>query len=133
MLVSVIIPCHNRFELVSLLVSSIPKREDVEVILVDDYSTDDLSQVNLSVFPNHKYIRNDTTNRYAGSARNIGIENSTGEYLFFADSDDLIVSDGLGKCLEILEKEKPDVLFAKATSFFDHNNALGNGHIRNNW
>ena len=119
--------------LLSELISSIPKRDDVEVVLVDDYSTEDLTQIDLSFFPKHKYIRNDTLNRFAGSARNIGIENSSGDYLFFADSDDLILSDGFVKCLELLEKEKPDVLFAKATSFFEYNNFLGDRHIRNNW
>lgn len=132
-MLTIIIPCHNRLELLSQLISSIPKRDDIEVILVDDYSTEDLTQIDLSVFPKHKYIRNDTPNRYAGSARNIGIENSSGEYLFFADSDDSIISEGFVKCLDILEKEKPDVLFAKATSFFDHDNDIGSRHIRSNW
>jgi len=113
--------------------SSTPKRDDIEVILIDDYSAEDLTQIELSFFPNHKYIRNETPNRYAGSARNIGIENSSGEYLFFADSDDLIISEGFVKCLEMLEKEKPDVLFAKAISFQDRDNSLGTRHIRSNW
>lgn len=132
-LISVIIPCHNRLELLIQLLSSLPIRYDVEVILVDDYSTDDLSKIDLSAFPRQKYIRNRTQNRYAGTARNIGIENSTGEYLFFADSDDLIVSDSFLRVVEVLKSETPDVLFAKATSFLDRDNSLGNRHVRSNW
>lgn len=130
---SIIIPCYNRSDLVSQLVRSIPERNDIEVILVDDYSVEDLSRIDLTAFPHHKYIRNDTESRYAGSARNIGIANSSGEYLFFADSDDLIIPDGFVKCLEILKKEKQDVLFAKATSFRDIDGSIGTRHIRANW
>ena len=133
MCVTIVIPSHNRLDLIYDLVKSIPVCQNIEVVLVDDYSTEELTKVDLSAFADHKYIRNDTLNRYAGSARNIGIENSSGEYLFFADSDDLIVSDGFVKCLEMLEKDKPDVLFAKATSFHESDNSLGSRHIRSNW
>jgi glycosyltransferase involved in cell wall biosynthesis len=132
-MISFIIPCHNRLGLLKQLVNSIPIRDDIEVILVDDYSTEDLTKIDLSVFPSHKYIQNRTCNRFAGSARNIGIENSSGEYLFFADSDDLVISDGFVKCLEMLKNEKPDILFAKVTSFYDRDNNLGIRHIRSNW
>lgn len=132
-MISVIIPCHNRLATVCELVASIPKRDDIEVVLVDDYSAEDLTKIDLSEFPSHKYIRNNTSIRYAGSARNIGIENSSGEYLFFADSDDLIVADGFLSCIEILAKEKLDVLFAKAASFSDSNGLSGSRHRRNNW
>lgn len=132
-LVSLICPCHNRFRELSQLLQSIPQRKDIEVILVDDHSEDDLTALDLTKFPNYKYIRNDTSRRYAGSARNLGIEHSNGEYLFFADSDDLIIANGFLKCMENIAKDKPDVLFAKATSFVECNNNLGNRHIKGNW
>lgn len=133
LLVSIIIPCHNRAGMAKELLHSIPARSDIEIILVDDHSTEDLTQINLSSFSQHKYIRNDSYPRYAGAARNLGIENSSGEYLFFADSDDLIISDGFLKCLKRLTEEQPDILFAKTTSFVDKDGSLGTRNIRNNW
>jgi glycosyltransferase involved in cell wall biosynthesis len=132
-LLSIVVPCHNRFFDLVKLVESIPARDDIEVILVDDHSTEDLTRIELSYFSQHKFIRNDSCLRYAGAARNLGIEHSSGEYLFFADSDDLIVADGFLKCLKRLTEEKPDILFSKTTSFVDKDGSLGTRHIRSNW
>jgi glycosyltransferase involved in cell wall biosynthesis len=131
--ISIIIPCYNRSNYLFEMLGTAPKSDDVELILVDDHSTEDLSKVYLSTYPNCKYIRNDSAQRYAGSARNMGIDNSVGEYLFFADSDDLFIVNGFMKCKELLHYDSPDVLFAMSTSFIDTKNTIGYRHIRNNW
>ena len=131
--VSLIIPCHNRLSMLEALIDSIPSVKELEVVVVDDHSTDDLSQISLEKFKYRKFVKNKPELRYAGTARNTGLEQASGEYVFFADSDDLIVADGFINCVEILQKQKPDVLFAKSTSFKDADGTLGERHIRNNW
>lgn len=131
--ISVIIPCYNRYSLLSSLIESIPAELDIEVVVIDDHSSEDLATIPLEQFKNYQFIKNKQHHRYAGSARNAGIECCTGEYVFFADSDDLIVKNGFLACLEILKKHKPDILFAKSDSFRDHDGGLGNRHLRYNW
>jgi glycosyltransferase involved in cell wall biosynthesis len=131
--ISIIIPCHNRLPMLEALIQSIPSIEDLEVIVVDDHSTEDLSQISLEKFKHHKFVKNKRELRYAGTARNTGLEQASGEYVFFADSDDLIVADGFLKCLEMLQDRKPDILFANSTSFKDTDGSPGSRHIRNNW
>jgi glycosyltransferase involved in cell wall biosynthesis len=132
-IISVIIPAHNRISMLKTLVLSIPPVKGLEVILVDDHSTDDLSQISLERFEKYKFIRNESGLRYAGTARNVGVEHASGEYVFFADSDDLIFAKGFLNCLKLLHDLKPDILFAQSSSFKDNDGSLGKRHIRNNW
>lgn len=87
---SFIIPHKNVPELLKKLLDSIPVRDDTEVIVVDDHS--DPSIVDFVNFPglkrrNTKCIFLDES-RGAGYARNVGIDNASGKWLLFADSDD---------------------------------------------
>lgn len=95
MKVSVIIPVYNQEELVIRCLDSIPKRDDVEIIVINDGSTDDTLKVlneYKSKYPNLK-IKSYKNNKGVSYARNKGIETSTGEYLIFIDSDDYIIPD----------------------------------------
>ena len=84
---SIIIPHHNTPDLLQRLIDSIPQREDIEVIVVDDNSDED-KKANISR-PDVKMIFIDKEHtRGAGHARNIGMDAATGKWLLFADSDD---------------------------------------------
>ena len=131
--VSLIIPCHNRVELLFELVESIPRDERIEVIIVDDHSDDELSTVPLDEFFCHQLVQMPDGVRYAGNARNAGIANSAGEYVFFADSDDLVAPEGFIRCLDILIDKRPDILFTQSTSFDHFTGNIGDRHVRNNW
>ena len=130
---SIIIPYHERTELLKELIQSIPKANGLEVIVVDDHSSENFSEDCLEKFESYKFIKNKPELRYAGTARNVGIENVSGEYVFFADSDDLIIQDGFLKCLKILHVKRPDILFAKSSSFKDKDGSPGKRHVRSNW
>ena len=87
---SVIIPHHNTPELLVRCVNSIPKRDDVEIIIVDDNSSPDVVNPNFfhSIEKENIRIILTTEGRGAGYARNIGVKNAQGLWLVFADADD---------------------------------------------
>lgn len=88
--VSVVIPTYERADLVGRAVDSALAQtvEDVEVIVVDDGSTDGTHEaVAAESDPRVRYLEHET-NRGVSAARNTGIEAASGEYVAFLDSDD---------------------------------------------
>lgn len=86
--VSIIIPTHNRPHLLPRAVASARAAgADVEIIVVDDASTDETAAV-CGKLAGIKYIRLDRNQGVAG-ARNVGILASSAEFIAFLDDDDL--------------------------------------------
>ncbi len=87
-LVSVVIPVHNRAHLVGTALDSVLQQDmaDVEVVVVDDGSTDGLERV-LPDDPRLRLIAH-ARNRGAAAARNTGLACACGRYVAFLDSDD---------------------------------------------
>lgn len=88
-LVSVILPTYNRADIIVNSVQSVLDQtyENIELIVVDDGSTDNTENV-LSVYGDKiKYIKQ--TNKGVSAARNAGISISSGDYIAFIDSDDI--------------------------------------------
>lgn len=111
MRISVVIPVYNVEAYVRQCVLSVLEQtmsEDVECIIVDDCGTDKSMEVVVSVINEYKKqnfgisipikIVRHATNRGLSAARNTGIKEASGEYVFFIDSDDYIYPD----CLEHL-------------------------------
>lgn len=95
--ISVIVPCYNVECFVERCVESIIHqtigRDKLEIILVNDASTDNTYQVLLELeqqYPEQILVINCTENGRQGRARNIGLSYASGEYITFVDSDDLI-------------------------------------------
>lgn len=99
---SIIIPHKDTPELLQQCLDSIPLRDDLEVVVVDDNS--DPEKVDFDNFPQWKGKRYFTVftkkGRGAGYARNVGIEHSIGKWLLFADSDDTFASEELNILLD---------------------------------
>lgn len=87
---SFIIPHKNSPELLKRCLDSIPEREDIEIIIVDDNS--DSNIVNFDFFPGllDRRVKVVFTKeaKGAGYARNIGLKIAKGKWLLFADADD---------------------------------------------
>jgi glycosyltransferase involved in cell wall biosynthesis len=100
--VSVIITTHNRSALLPRAIgSAFRAAEQVEVVVVDDASTDATAEVCQS-FPAVKYVRVERTQGVAG-ARNLGILASTSDYVSFLDDDDVRLPGSLDLQLAALQ------------------------------
>ena len=87
---SIIIPHKNIPELLKRCLASIPRREDVQIIVVDDKSDETI--VDFNNFPGMGEPCVETVftkeGRGAGYARNVGMERATGKWILFSDADD---------------------------------------------
>ena len=103
---SIIIPTYNRENHLPKAIESVLSQSftDWELIIVDDGSTDNTSNVVASYNdPRIKYIYQENTERSA--ARNNGIRNAKGEWICFLDSDDVYAPNHLQVISEYIEKE----------------------------
>ena len=97
--VSVVIPCHNRRALIgAAIASALAQGPDVEVIVVDDGSTDGSSEEIAGFADRIVAVRTD--NRGVSAARNEGLAIARGDFIRFLDSDDLIPEGALVLQLE---------------------------------
>jgi len=103
--ISVIIPTFNRSKTLVRAINSVLNQtyKDIEIIVVDDASTDNTFQVIESFVRSGKvrYIKH-KARQGAQAARITGIINSTGEYIAFLDSDDELLPNSLEVRLEAL-------------------------------
>ena len=93
--VSIIIPCYNSGKVLDRAVSSVQNQtwKNCEVIIVNDGSNDKVTLNLLSKMKGVKVINQ--LNQGLSSARNKGIENATGNFVLFLDSDDYVRSDAV--------------------------------------
>lgn len=112
--VSVIIPAYNVEKIVAYTIESALAQtlSDIEVIVVEDCSTDSTLTVLKERFGDHDKVRIVPQPQNAGVSmvRNRGIQEARGKYLLFLDSDDAMRSDMLEKMYEAAEAHHADVL-----------------------
>ncbi|MDT2391068.1 glycosyltransferase family 2 protein [Enterococcus avium] len=105
--VSIVLPTYNATNFVERCMQSIisQKFEDYEVIFVNDGSTDDtLTKLKKFKEEDSRVKIITTINQGTGKARETGVANATGKYIFFCDPDDEIAEDLLSDNIPILEK-----------------------------
>lgn len=121
---SIIIPHKNSADLLQYCLDSIPNRDDVQVIVVDDNS--DADKVDFNHFPKWKgnnyecYFTKE--GKGAGYARNVGLEHAVGKWLVFVDADDFLTEDA-DRIFEENKDADADIVFFrhKAVMQHDHN------------
>ena len=109
---SIIIPHYNIPELLVRCLKSIPVREDIQVIVVDDCSPDaDTYKERFQEF-SRPYLEWYSTpiGGSAGRARNIGLQHAKGKWLIFLDSDDMLV-DGVESILNEVQNRTEDIIY----------------------
>lgn len=104
MKVSVVIPVYNRANIVSKAIDSVVNQtvKPFEIIVVDDGSSDNLSSLIKNNYKNIKYFYQ--SNKGVSAARNLGINNATGDFIAFLDSDDEWKKEKLEKHIEFIKK-----------------------------
>ena len=112
-MISIIVPFYNVEEYLEQCLDSIQSQtyKNIEVILVNDGSTDGSKEIC------EKYCKRDTrfrlmnqTNQGQSVARNRGMQETTGEFLTFVDSDDIIKEDMLEQLMKQMTSENIDIV-----------------------
>lgn len=104
--VSIIVPVYNAQKYIEKCINSIVKQTytNLEILLIDDGSKDKSAQICDLFATKDKRIKVfHIQNQGVSNARNIGLKNMTGEYVFFIDSDDFLDSDAIEILIQNLE------------------------------
>lgn len=116
---SIIIAAHNSEStlpetLQNLLDACVYDFTGIEIILINDSSTDSTAKIVQTFAANHTQVRPfNVSYRNIGQVRQFGIENSTGDYITMLDSDDLMMHDSLATIIDFLKEKRPDILLTK--------------------
>ena len=115
--VSVIIPAHNAESTIERCINSVINQSmsEVEIICIDDGSTDNTLVVLKKYMHgsnSFKIIKQKQSG--AAIARNMGIKNSSGRYLYFLDSDDYIAKEALSVLYDNAEQAGSDIVIFDA-------------------
>lgn len=120
--VSVIVPVYNVAEYLGQCLDTILLQtlQDIEVICVDDGSTDNsLEILNTYAFLDERIKVIHQENAGPGAARNRGMKDATGEFVIFLDSDDFFHPEMLEKMVAKAEEDESDVVVCGVTFFDD--------------
>lgn len=115
-LISVVITTYNYGTFLSRAIQSVINQTygNVEIIVVDDGSTDNTSSV-VNGFSHIKYLYQE--NRGLSAARNKGLEQSGGDYIVFLDADDWLEKDALEQNYLVI-KDRIDIAFVSGNYYF---------------
>ena len=114
-LFSIVIPVYNSVKLLPKCIDSIikQKRDNIEIIIIDDASTDGTTSICHNLSRAHSCIKllTHSTNRGVGTSRNYGNKMATGDYIIFVDSDDELFPNALASLERHIQLKKgPDVV-----------------------
>ncbi|EJE4554116.1 glycosyltransferase family 2 protein [Vibrio parahaemolyticus] len=139
MKVSVVIPVYNVEKYVRKSLNSVLNQSysDLEILVVNDGSTDSSHEICIEVIENDPRVTYITQkNQGLSMARNVALKQATGELLMFLDSDDYLLPDAVRLLVEQYKKYQPDVIVAghkvefgnKVTDGFNFNNDILTGN-----
>lgn len=114
---TVIIPHYNSPELLKRCLGSIPERNDIQVIVVDDCSNPDVVDFEDLPGQNRLYTEVYKTSQggSAGRARNVGLRHAKGKWLLFADADDFFLP-GAWDVFDSYYESEHDIIYFQYTS-----------------
>lgn len=107
-LITIIVPVYNQEKLIMRCLHSLQNQtyKNIEIIVINDGSTDNTQNVVLSLMKNDSRIKlYKQINKGPGSARNVGINKSSAEWMTFVDADDYVVEEYIEKLSEAMRKK----------------------------
>lgn len=126
-LISIIVPVYNVKKYLDRCVKSLldQTQENIQIILVDDGSTDKSSEIcdnYAQQFSNIEVIHK--KNAGLGQARNTGLQFAKGDYIGFVDSDDYVSKHMYKTLLNLAITSKADCVYCTSIRFWDDNDSL---------
>jgi glycosyltransferase involved in cell wall biosynthesis len=116
-LVSVVLPSYNYGEYIAESIESVLNQSfrDLELIIVDDYSTDNAKEIIQEYRSKDKRIRAffHTENKGISKTLNDGVAKAKGKFIAFTNADDVWVSSKLDKQLEVLKKNENLIVWSE--------------------
>ena len=122
--VSVIIPAYNAEKYLRECLDSVLKQthKDVELVIINDGSKDETKNILDEYKSKYSHVQViHTENGGVSRARNIGLDNATGEYIMFLDSDDLLVANAIEILLHDLKDNDADIAAGLMSSEVNNN------------
>lgn len=119
MKLSIIIPCYNASDNIEGLINNLAKQltQEVEVIIVDDGSTDSSLNIIKSSIGKYEHLQEQfriisRSNSGAAISRTVGLNYAKGEFVFFCDSDDRVSSRFIPTILSSIESSIDIIYFS---------------------
>ncbi|VVB89713.1 Glycosyltransferase AglE [uncultured archaeon] len=126
-LVSIIIPTYNRKDKLERLINSILQSnypiERIEIIVVDDASSDGTDELINKKFKNISYIRNEEE-KFLAESRNIGAIKAKGRYMFFIDDDNIIEKDTIVQLINVIRTDNNIGIVGPLMCYYDEKNLI---------
>lgn len=120
---SIVIPHYNLVESLANLLDSIPDKEDVQTIVVDDGSPQEAVERIKKLekkYSNMHFIYS-ASNQGAGASRNIGLNYADGDFVIFADTDDYFTSNAYDIWVDLI-KSNSDIIYSRVNCLQYENN-----------
>lgn len=126
--ISVIITSYNCELFIGQCIESVLNQQmnSIEIVLVDDNSTDGSVSIINQYLENNKnitFIQNEN-NRGVSASRNCGLAKAKGDYIYFLDSDDFFEEDVLPLMINKIKNDDGEVLLVDAYKYFDNSKKI---------
>lgn len=128
--VSIIVPHYNIPQKLVRLLKTIPQREELEVIVIDDVSTeklDEYEQVKRE-YPWVMFLENTLDNKGLGGARNVGMDACHGDWIFFIDADDYFMNN-LWETFEPYVESDNDIVYFPPYAVYEDTEVTSNRYV----
>ena len=111
--ISIIVPVYNVEKYLNQCLQSIKNQsyKKFEVIMINDGSTDNSKTICETYIKDSRFVLINQKNQGLSGARNTGLENASGEYILFVDSDDWLEKNCLKECIVEIQNSNVDVVF----------------------
>lgn len=123
---SIIVPAYNAEKTIQQCVDSVINQDtkvDYELIIINDGSKDNTEEIVKNINSDKIILINQENKGFSG-ARNTGIDASTGKYIMFLDSDDMLVGDCIEHMMKRIKGEDADIVQGSYYSFVDGSDNL---------